>query len=278
MILLSENSLEKVFPVSYEVAALINYFPDIIISSGSGLGEIWKRYSILQAIPYNKIPHMPSVDVDGHANELLIIEHKGKTALVFSGRFHLYEGHNLETVLLPVFLPYLYGVKNYLYLNAAGGLNPLYEPGDIMLITSLINFTYRKIIHLFNKQIFGVNSIAKDLFNSEWTENFENKLINSSIPFHKGTYIAVSGPSYETPSEVRFFRRIKGDAIGMSTALEALAGNLLGVNQLAISIITNKLSESYSPSTNHTEVLETITQSYDRIYQVINAALEASLD
>lgn len=276
MVLLSEDTLEKIFSVSYEVAALINHMPNLVISSGSGLDSIWHRYNVLQTIPYSEIPYMPKSDVEGHTNELLLIEHNNKVALVFAGRFHLYEGHPLESVLLPVFLPYLYGVHNYLYLNASGALNPIFEPGDLMLITSTINFTYKKIIHLFNKQIFGVNNIAKNLYNTEWTEGFENKLVNNSIPYQKGTYIAVTGPSYETPAEVRFFRRVKGDAIGMSTVLESLAGNLLGLNQLAVSVITNKLTEKYNFQTDHSQVLDTILQNHDKIHQVINAAIETA--
>lgn len=276
MVLLSEDTLEKVFSVSYEVAALINYMPDIVISSGSGLDSIWHRYKVLQSIPYSDIPYMPKSNVQGHTDELLLIEHNSQVAMIFAGRFHLYEGHPLESVLLPVFLPYLYGVQNYLYLNAAGALNPIYESGDIMIITSTINFTYKKIIHLFNKQIFGVNNIAKNLFNAEWSEGFENKLVNKSLPYQKGTYVAVTGPSYETPAEVRFFRRVKGDAIGMSTVLESLAGNLLGLNQLAVSVITNKLTEKYNFQTNHSQVLDTISQNHDKIHQAINAAIETA--
>lgn len=276
MILLSEETLEKVFSVSYEVAALINYMPNIIISSGSGLDNIWNRYKILQSIPYSDIPFMPRSDVEGHTNELILIEHNGKIAMVFAGRFHLYEGHSLESILLPVFMPYLYGVKNYMYLNAAGALNNVYNLGDIMLITSTINFTYKKIIHLFDKQIFGVNNIAKNLFNEQWNLNFENELVANQIPYQKGTYIAVTGPSYETPAEVRFFRRMKGDAMGMSTVLESLAGNLLGLNQLAISVISNKLSEHINTKTDHSQVLDTISQNIDNVNSVISAAIDSS--
>lgn len=276
MILLSEETLEKVFSVSYEVAALINYMPNIVISSGSGLDNIWNRYKILQSIPYSDIPFMPRSDVEGHTNELILIEHNGKIAMVFAGRFHLYEGHSLESVLLPVLMPYLYGVKNYMYLNAAGALNNVYNPGDIMLITSTINFTYKKIIHLFDKQIFGVNNIAKNLFNEQWNHNFENELVANQIPYQKGTYIAVTGPSYETPAEVRFFRRMKGDAMGMSTVLESLAGNLLGLNQLAISVISNKLSEHFNTKTDHSQVLDTISQNIDKVNSVISAAIDSS--
>lgn len=276
MILLSEETLEKVFSVSYEVAALINYMPNIVISSGSGLDNIWKRYKILQSISYSDIPFMPRSDVEGHTNELILIEHNGKIAMVFAGRFHLYEGHNLESVLLPVFIPYLYGVKNYMYLNAAGALNNAYNPGDIMLITNTINFTYKKIIHLFDKQIFGVNNITKNLFNEQWNLNFENQLVANQIPYQKGTYIAVTGPSYETPAEVRFFRRMKGDAIGMSTVLESLAGNLLGLNQLAISVISNKLSEHANTKTDHSQVIDTISQNIDKVNTVISAAIDSS--
>lgn len=278
MILLSEETLERVFSVSYEVAALISYMPNIVISSGSGLDKIWGRYKILQAIPYADIPSMPQSDVEGHSNELILIEHNNKIAMVFAGRFHLYEGHSLESILLPVLLPYLYGVKNYLYLNAAGGLNNNYHPGDIMLITSTINFTNKKIIHLFAKQIFGVNNIAKNLFCQEWSDNFEKNLVFNAVPYQKGTYIAVTGPSFETPAEVRFFRRVKGDAIGMSTVLESLAGNLLGLNQLAVSVISNLLTESYNQKTNHEQVINTISDNLDKIQMVINAAIDSSPD
>lgn len=275
MVLLSEDTLEKVFMAAYEVAALINHLPDIVISSGSGLDQIWNRYNLLQQINYEDIPNIPKSEIKGHSNQLMLIEYDGKVAMVFAGRFHLYEGHSLENVILPIFLPYLYGVKNYLFLNAAGGLNYNFKAGDIMLITSTINLTFKRIVHMFKKEIFGINNIAKNIFNEQWMNDFEKELINGSIPYQKGTYVEVTGPSYETPAEVRFLRRIKGDAVGMSTVLELLAGNLLGLNQLAISMITNTLTEEYGSATNHSLVLETVNNNLEKIHKVINAAIKS---
>lgn len=278
MVLYSEETLNYIFEIAYQIAAEIEHLPNVVISSGSGYNRFWDDFNVLQKIPYKRIPSLPTISVEGHSNELLVIEHNQKIALVFNGRFHLYEGHPLEYILIPIVIPYLYGIHNYVYFNAAGGLNPKLKVGDIMLITDLINFTSRKIVHLFDKRIFGVNNLAQNVISTNWLSDFENLLVQNSIKYEKGTYVQVTGPSYETPAEVRFLRRIKGDAVGMSTALELLAGNLLGVNQIAISVITNTLTETISKQNTHDDVLNSIYDNEEKIKKLIKYAIESSPD
>jgi len=268
--------LEQLFGIANGIAEKLEFMPNLVISSGSGLNNIWSNFEILQKINYNEIPYMPQSTVEGHSNEILIIRHNEKIAMVFAGRFHLYEGYPLEFVLIPLIIPYLFGVRNFVYLNAAGGLNPKFNVGDLMLLTSSINFTFKDIIHLFNKQFLKNKKIDDAIIKEQWRNSLENSLIQNSISYQNGTYIEVTGPSYETPAEARFFRRIKGDAIGMSTVLELLSGALLSVNQLGISFITNKLSENPKKKTNHLEVLDAISTNATKFTIAIKSAIESA--
>ncbi len=268
--------LEQLFGIANGIAEKLEFMPNLVISSGSGLNNIWNNFEILQKINYQEIPYMPESTVVGHSNEILIIKHNDRIAMVFAGRFHLYEGYPLEIVLIPLIIPFLFGIRNFVYLNAAGALNPKFNVGDLMILTSSINLTYKDIIHLFNKQLLTHKKIDNAIINQNWKSSFEDSLVQNSIPYHTGTYIEVTGPSYETPAEARFYRRIKGDAIGMSTVLELLSGALLSVNQLGLSFITNKLSENPKKETNHLEVLDSIRTNSQKYTIAIKSAIESA--
>ena len=268
--------LEQLFGIANGIAEKLEFMPNLVISSGSGLNNIWSNFEILQKINYNEIPYLPQSTLEGHSNEILIIKYNQKIAMVFAGRFHLYDGYPLEFVLIPLIIPFLFGVRNFVYLNAAGGLNPKFNVGDLMILTSSINFTFKDIIPLFNKQLLSQKKINDLIINQNWQSTFEDSLIQNSITYHTGTYIQVTGPSYETPAETRFFRRIKGDAIGMSTVLELLSGALLSVNQLGISFITNKLSENPKKETSHLEVLDAIKTNATKFTTAIKSAIDSA--
>jgi purine-nucleoside phosphorylase len=272
---IEQASIENLFEIAYNLAEKLQNAPQFVISSGSGFSEIWEKFDVKQVIGYSEIKGMPQSNIQGHRNELYLIEYDGKIGIVFGGRFHLYDGYILEQILIPVIIPYLYGVKDFIFFNAAGGLNHRFEVGDIMIIEDAINFTSRKIHPLFNKELFVNKNFASDLYSKRWIQDLENRLINNSIKYQKGTYIEVTGPTYETRAEVKMFRNYGGDAMGMSTVLESLAASLLNAKVLGISIISNLLTEIKQKGTSHEDVIQAISAQHPKIEKTIKCCIES---
>jgi purine-nucleoside phosphorylase len=272
---ISQISIENLFSIAYNLAELLTNAPQFVISSGSGFSDIWNNFNVLQIIPYSEIKGMPQINLEGHKNELYLIEYNNKIGLVFAGRFHLYDGFSLEEILIPVIIPELFGVKHYIFFNAAGALNQNFKVGDIMIIDEAVNFTSRKIHPLFNKELFFKKDFASDLFSKKWIYNVEKKLIENSIKYQKGTYIEVTGPTYETRAEVKMFRYFGGDAMGMSTVLESLTASLLNSEVLGISIISNTLTEIKQAELSHDYVVKSIASQKEIIETTIKCSIES---
>jgi purine-nucleoside phosphorylase len=267
--------LEKLYEIAYSLARKLNENPEFVISSGSGFSGVWDKFNILQRISFNEINSMPTVNVEGHGNEIVVIQHSGKIGLVFTGRFHLYEDYSIEEILIPIIIPCLFGVKNFILFNAAGGLNPKFNVGDIMIIEDIINFTSKKIQSIFNSSFLIDRDFSCDIFAKQWISRTEAMLSENKISYHKGTYIEVTGPTYETRAEVKMFRTFGGDAIGMSTALESIAASLLKTNVLAFSIITNQLKEVRENGISHQEVLNAVLSKQSDIEKIIDFAIQS---
>lgn len=251
--------------------------PVFSITSGSGFSKIWENFKIVQKINYQDIPGMPLVNIPGHSNILYLIENKGVHGLVFGGRFHLYDGHSAEIILIPLLVPNLLGVKNFIFMNAAGGLNKYFQIGDLMIISDGINFSKNKIDKLFSKELIDSAS-GRNLFDLNWIEKTEKALIEKNFRYQKGTYISVNGPNYETQSEIKMFRRLGADAIGMSTIFESISGAILGADIFAFSVITNTLKEVQTSKVAHTEVIEVLKNSMKKAEQLIRTALEVKFN
>lgn len=230
-----------------------NYFLNKIhtaIIAGSGFGELFDSNSLLGEISYSQIPNFPQPTAEGHRGKLLFVEIGSKLCMVFSGRFHFYEGFSIEEVASLSILSSLLGIEKMIFTNSAGGLNQFYNVGDCVIIRDTINLLYRSEACLFQSY-----NIKQNIFSSCWCDKLTKKLSDRKIPFQEGIYLSTLGPSYETPAEIRFFRRIGADCAGMSTIIEAKVASQLGIENLAISIITNKLVEVATSSISHEEVL-----------------------
>ena len=231
--------------------------PTLAIVLGSGFHHVLTALKVEKKIPYAKIPRFPKPTVSGHAGELYF-GHLGKTpVMILSGRAHFYEGHEMERVTFAVRTLAAFGIRDLLLTNAAGGLNRKFQAGDFMALTDHINF-------------MGVNplrglpppGLARFV---DLTETYDPQLRalllkagkSAGTKLQQGVYLAVSGPTYETPAEIRAFARLGADAVGMSTVPEAIAARQHGLNVAAVSCITN-LAAGISPEKlSHTEVLET---------------------
>jgi purine-nucleoside phosphorylase len=230
--------------------------PDVFLVLGSGLGGVADGVSEPVSIPFGQIPGFPDAGVSGHAGKLVGGVLKGRKVLVQSGRFHFYEGHPADLVVAPIRLAAALGVRFALITNAAGGARPDLVPGSIFLLDDHLNFQDRN-------PLVGDESGREARF-PDLSAPYDTELqalaiqagLHLGIPLARGTYAALLGPSYETPAEVRYFRRCGADAVGMSTVPEAMVANSLGLRVLAFSLITNLAPGLASGALDHQEVLD----------------------
>lgn len=242
--------------------------PEITVIAGSGIGEVLDQYEPIDKISYNSIPDFPKSTVEGHNNELIVSRIRNEPVLIFSGRFHLYEGKTLSEICAPVVISHKLGIKKIIILNAAGGLNAQYSIGNLMLIRDSINFTAGRIIHMGLRANFHNGSH----YSPEWLDNISRSLVAQAISHYDGVYACVGGPSYETPAEIRMYRK-SADAIGMSTYHEAHAANLLGIDLAGCSIITNALKENNTETLDHKHVLAEMAKASERLRSFIECAV-----
>ena len=232
--------------------------PDIAIVLGSGLGEFASRLSNGVTVPYEKIPHWPASRVMGHAGQLVAGTLAGRNVAVLSGRVHLYEGHDMATVTFATRVMGLLGVKVLILTNAAGGINTAFSAGALMVIDDHINF-------LGDNPLVGPNDDRFGLRFPDMTEVYSRRLRGladaaakaQGLAIAHGVYLALRGPSYETPAEIRCFRTMGADAVGMSTVPEAIAARHMGIEVLGVSCITNMAAGILPQPLHHDEVMET---------------------
>jgi len=214
--------------------------PRVGVLTGTGLGETIKDMQIMAAFDYRQIPHFPLSTVQSHPGRLLIGKVGGVSVVAMQGRFHLYEGYTPLEVTFPVRVLQSLGIEYLILTNAAGGLNPGYNPGDIMLITDHINLTGANPLVGPNEDRWGVRfpdmGFAYDQALARRTESVAAKL---EIPLRTGVYAGLTGPSLETPAEIRFLQLIGADAVGFSTVQEVIAAVHGNIKVLGLSTITN---------------------------------------
>jgi len=238
---------------------------------GSGLGAFADDIENAVQIPYEEVPHFARSTVQGHAGQLVLGEVEGVPVAVQQGRFHFYEGYEMEQVMFPMRVFGRLGVKNVILTNAAGSLSTEMRPGSLMLISDHLNLMGVNPLRGKNDEQFGprfpdmtdvytkslqeiaireADAIAKSRFDS-------GRDAEHTMFLHRGVYCALSGPTYETPSEIRMYRLLGADAVGMSTVPEAIAARHQGMNILGISCITNFGAGMTAEPINHQEVMET---------------------
>lgn len=251
-----------------------NFQPEIGIILGSGLGSIADRITDPLTIPYTDIPHFHGTSVEGHAGKLILGYFQGVPVACLQGRFHVYEGYAMSDVVLPTRTLCALGIKTMLLTNAAGGVNTRYRPGDLMLIDDHLNLTGDNPLKGPNLAELGPRfPDMTEAYSRECIGIIEEEAKKLQIQVQKGVYAGVLGPTYETPAEVRYLRTVGADAVGMSTVPEAIAANHLGVRVAGISCITN-LAAGMSPTKlTHSEVVQNIKLSVDKLDRLLNAII-----
>jgi purine-nucleoside phosphorylase len=231
--------------------------PQIGLILGSGLGAFADSLDKSTRIPYREVPHFPTSTAIGHSGELVLGTSRGIPVAVMAGRVHYYEGYTMPQVVFPVRVLARLGVKILIVTNAAGSVNVNYKPGELMVLEDHINL-------MGSNPMIGRNEDSLGLRFFDMTEPYDTKLREIAekacwkvgVTVRKGVYIAFSGPSYETPAEIRMCRTLGADAVGMSTVPEVIAARHMGVRVLGISCITNMAAGVLKKQLHHQEVLE----------------------
>ncbi len=251
--------------------------PVLGVILGSGLGEFAEKVEDAVRLPYSEIPGFPSSAVVGHAGVLVGGTVGGAPIVVLSGRIHFYEGHPMPEVVFPARVLGLLGCRTVIVTNAAGGVNTSFKAGDLMLIEDHINAFGTSPLAGPNIDALGARfPDMSDAYRKDLRRLAMAVAKREKIELQSGVYIGVHGPSYETPAEIRAFRKLGADAVGMSTVPEVIALNHMGVGVVGISCITNMAAGVLKKKLDHTEVLETTTKVKDRFVRLL-AALSIAL-
>ena len=214
--------------------------PETAIILGSGLGSLADQIESATVIPYAEIPHFMHSTAIGHKGNLIYGKLGGKEVLAMQGRFHYYEGYTMQQVTFPVRVMKLFGIQNLLVSNAAGGINPSFKVGDLMIIRDHINMMPNPLIGP-NNECFGTRfPDMTRAYDREMIRLAEEIATSLDIPLKKGVYVGLTGPSFETPAEYAFYGRVGGDAIGMSTVPEVIVARHAGLRVFGMSVITNE--------------------------------------
>ena len=235
--------------------------PETAVVLGSGLGAFAESLESAEVTAYSAIPHWPASRVVGHAGKLVMGKSRGRLVLALSGRAHFYEGHDLGTVTFGVRVLGRLGVRTLILTNAAGGINVHFGQGALMLIEDHINLLGTNPLIGPNDDRFGRRfPDMSEIYSKRLRQLTFDAAREAGIPLQKGVYIAVTGPSYETPAEIRAFRTLGADAVGMSTVPEAIVANQMGMDVLGISCISNMAAGILPQPLTEEEVIETTSR------------------
>jgi purine-nucleoside phosphorylase len=243
------------------VRSRIPEVPQIGVVLGSGLGDFATSLSEALTMPYGDLPHWPASRVVGHQGKLVVGKVAGRTIAALAGRSHLYEGHDLRTATFAVRVLGVLGVRTLIITNAAGGVNTGFSQGALMVIDDHINLMGLNPLVGDNDDRFGVRfPDMSEVYSSRLRgiADRAGKAMNLRLPH--GVYVALLGPSYETPAEIRYLRTIGADAVGMSTVPEAIVARHMKMEVLGISCITNMAAGVLPQPIDHAEVMETTTR------------------
>ncbi|MBN4062757.1 MAG: purine-nucleoside phosphorylase [Alkaliphilus sp.] len=250
--------LEKIEQTSSYIQEILKDKPKVGLILGSGLGVLADEIDNPQIIPYSEIPHFPVSTVEGHAGELVCGTLKGKHVLAMKGRFHYYEGYTMEEVTFPVRVMKALGIGTVIVTNAAGGVNTEFEPGDLMIIEDHINFAFDNPLMGKNHSQLGKRfTDMSNAYNKDLIKVAEEVAELIRMKIRKGTYTFMSGPTYETPAEIKMIKFLGGDAVGMSTVPEVMVAVHSEMKVLGISCISNMAAGILDQPLNHEEVIET---------------------
>jgi purine-nucleoside phosphorylase len=266
--------LQKKFSgIIEQIAGRFQEKPDIALILGSGLGHFPEKTVILNTIPTAELKGYPESTVSGHSGLIHLAEEGGRKVLIFQGRIHLYEGYSIEQAVLPAVIAAALKADSLLITNAAGGINPHFTPGTLMLVSSFNAIAIKQKM----SPLFGETGLHPRKYNQlppseSFNELIRKASVQANVFLREGVYWYSSGPSYETPAEIEMIKRMGGDAVGMSSVHEAFASAALGLQTACLSCITNLAAGISQTKLSHEEVKETallVEEDFTRLIKEI---------
>jgi purine-nucleoside phosphorylase len=266
-----ENTMSSIQEAVAYIQPKLTEKPTIGLVLGSGLGVLADEIENPVVIPYHEIPGFTVSTVVGHKGQLVIGKLQGKQVVAMQGRFHYYEGHELDAVVFPIRVMKQLGVETIIVTNAAGGINESYKPGNLMLIADHINMTFRNPLIGPNDDTLGPRfPDMSEAYSKSLRAVAKEVAAELGITLQEGVYVGLLGPSYETPAEIRMLRILGGDAVGMSTVPEVIAARHMGMNVLGISCISNMAAGILEQPLSHDEVMETTERVKAQFLSLVN--------
>lgn len=266
---------EKLMKCFECVQQKITFKPEIALILGSGLGDYADTMEVVETLDYHDIEGFPVSTVPGHKGRFVFGYAGGVPIVAMQGRVHFYEGYKPQDVVLPIRLMKLMGAKVLFLTNAAGGINRSFNAGDFMLITDQISMSVPSPLIGENIDELGVRfPDMSEVYSRRLRKIIENSAVTAGLPLRRGVYIQTTGPQYETPAEIRAYERLGADAVGMSTAIEAIAARHAGMEICGISCISNLAAGiSVNPLT-HAEVQETADRVAPLFKKLVTQAIK----
>ncbi|AFM01187.1 MULTISPECIES: purine-nucleoside phosphorylase [Desulfitobacterium] len=270
-----QEFMDKLSETRRYIIEKINMEPQMGIILGSGLGGFVELIEDKVSIPYQEIPNFPVSTVEGHKGQLVFGKVLGKPVVAMQGRFHFYEGYPMQEVTFPVRVMQVLGVSGLIVTNAAGGINPAYRPGDLVLLKDHINMMGDNPLRGANLSNLGPRfPDLSEGYDLEWRQKALTIAREVGIYPQEGIYAAMSGPSYESPAEIRFLRTVGADLVGMSTVPEVIVANHGGMRVLGISCVTNMAAGILSQRLSHAEVMETAERIEKQFVRFVQALVK----
>lgn len=257
----------------------IPFKPEVGIILGSGLGDFVKTLNPVATIPYREIEGFPVSTVVGHAGNYIFAEYNGIKLVIMQGRVHYYEGYDTKDVVIPIIVMQKMGIKTLMLSNSAGGISDDLNVGSMMIISDHIASFVPTPFRGVDTALFGGRQFhdMSDVYKQELRNLLRKAAEESGIPVSEGVYIQLTGPQYETPAEIRAFKKMGADAVGMSTAIEAMFANALGVNVCGISCITNKAA-GLGGKLSHEDVTSAADTNAEKLSRIFLRFLELYKD
>ena len=264
------STYEKLQKSLASIRKVTDFKPEIGITLGSGLGGLAEKIDKVCEISYKDIEGFPVSTVSGHDGRFIFGTLSGKKVVVMSGRVHFYEGYRMEEVVTPVRIMGLLGAKIVLLTNAAGGINLDFKPGDLMMITDHISLFVQNPLLGQNADELGPRfPDMSTVYDRRLQEKIRHAAVATGVNLKEGVYVQLTGPSYETPAEIRMLRKMGADAAGMSTVVEAIAANHMGLSVAGISCITNMAAGISDQPLNHEEVKATADMVKEKFEKLV---------
>ena len=265
---------DKINAAAAYILSAVSLRPTVGMVLGSGLGDFADTLEDPVRIPYTQIPNFPVPTIAGHAGALVFGKKQGKDVVVLQGRIHYYEGLSQKEITLPIRVLAAIGVKQLVLTNACGGVNLSFTPGDLMLISDHINYSGANPLIGPNLDAFGPRfPDCSDIYTARLRKIIREKAEEAGIGLQEGVYAMYSGPNYETPAEIRMFRILGADTVGMSTVPEALVAAHCGMEVVGISCITNMAAGVLPQKLSHAEVTEVAARVHDKFQHLLDIVL-----